>query len=186
MTSNPRDDGERFLALAPRLRLALAHLSSPSIRARVELDDLVQEVFLRAWSARRELPPHEPGDACLYRLLVRIARNTVIDVARALRAHKRNARTVPLSRSDWSHAGVRESQVVHDAPGVSTQVAASEDWERLLNAFRALSPEHRRVIGLRQFESLSAAETAQRMKRSEAAVHSLYRRALDAWNARMR
>ena len=36
------------------------------------------------------------------------------------------------------------------------------------------------MIGLRQFEGLSARATAQRMGRSETAVHSLYRRALAA------
>jgi len=39
------------------------------------------------------------------------------------------------------------------------------------------------VIGLRQFEGLSAAAAGRRMGRSEAAVHSLYRRALLAWEA---
>ena len=51
----------------------------------------------------------------------------------------------------------------------------------LERAFLELDPEHRRVIGARQFEGLSAAETARRMARSETAVHSLYRRALLAW-----
>ena len=48
-------------------------------------------------------------------------------------------------------------------------------------AFLRLLPEHRRVLGLRQFEGLDARSTAQRMGRSETAVHSLYRRALAAW-----
>ena len=43
------------------------------------------------------------------------------------------------------------------------------------------TPDHRRVIGLRQFEGLSAAEVGQRLGRSESAVHSLYRRGLEAW-----
>ena len=53
----------------------------------------------------------------------------------------------------------------------------------LARSFLALPPEHRRVLGLRQFEGLSAEEAAARMGRSAAAVHSLYRRALQAWQA---
>ena len=52
---------------------------------------------------------------------------------------------------------------------------------RLMRAFEQLTPEHRRVLGFRQFQGLSARETAVRMGRSETAVHSLYRRALQAW-----
>jgi len=59
--------------------------------------------------------------------------------------------------------------------------AANEIEERLEQRFRALPAEYQRVIGLRQFEGLSAREAAQRMGRSETAVHSLYRRALLAW-----
>jgi DNA-directed RNA polymerase specialized sigma24 family protein len=39
------------------------------------------------------------------------------------------------------------------------------------------------VIGLRQFEGLTAAQAGARMGRSEAAVHSLYRRALESWES---
>jgi DNA-directed RNA polymerase specialized sigma24 family protein len=48
-------------------------------------------------------------------------------------------------------------------------------------SFAELSGEHRRVLGLRQFAGLSARETGARMGRSESAIHSLYRRALEAW-----
>ena len=50
----------------------------------------------------------------------------------------------------------------------------------------ALSAEHRRVLGLRQFEGLSAEQAARRMGRSATAVHSLYRRALLAWEQALR
>jgi DNA-directed RNA polymerase specialized sigma24 family protein len=60
---------------------------------------------------------------------------------------------------------------------------ASDELARVLAAYGRLSPDHRRVLGLRQFEGLDARAAARRMGRSESALHSLYRRALGAWAA---
>lgn len=180
-TSAP-DVGERLAALGPRLRLLLCHLAGRAVRARAELDDLAQEVFLRAVASPGGLPEHEPGEGALWRYLSRLARNTVVDVARSIRAAKRAGRTLPLARSDWSR-GPRASQILAETAGPATRAVAGETSRRLAARFQALAPEHRRVIGLRQFEGLSARETARRMGRSESAVHSLYRRALAAWGA---
>jgi len=180
-TGGSADPGLRLAALIPRLRLLLQHLAGRAVRSRVELDDLVQEVHLRAWQAPSGLPAPEPGEAALYRFLTRLARNTVVDVARAIRTRKREARIDPLVRSDWSRSGVRASGLSAPGPGPATRVAGEEEEARLLRAFESLAPDHRRVLGLRQFEGLTAAEAAQRLGRSETAVHSLYRRALQAW-----
>jgi len=169
----------RLAECGPRLRLVLAHMAGPRLRAHVELDDLAQETMLRALSSA-----NAPVDeAELWRWLVAIARHVAIDAARALRARRHATNSVRLERADWSRIGMRESRVAARGPGASTLVAAHEDEGRLLQAFARLSPEHRRVIGLRQFEGLSAAEAAVRLHRTETAVHSLYRRALLAWDA---
>lgn len=146
----------------------------------MDLDDLVQEVFVRALTAE-SLPAGD--DAELWHFLIPVARHTVIDAARAMRAAKRDGQPQRLGHSSWSIAGPRASQLLARTWGPSTRVAASELERRLEERFQALSPEHRRVIGLRQFEGLSARETARRMGRGESAVHSLYRRALMAWEA---
>ena len=95
----------------------------------------------------------------------------------------RDGRESRLVRSDWSVAGVSQSQLGAPGPGPGTRVAGAEESSRLIAAYEGLAPDHRRVLGLRQFEGLSAAETGQRMGRSESAIHSLYRRALEAWQA---
>ncbi len=178
---------ERLCALEPRLRLLFAHLAGKRLRERVEVEDLVQEVFLRALGSRETLPPESAGEAELWRFLVHLARHVAVDAARALRAQKRSGVEQRLVHSDWSRAGshpggaLAESALAARTHGPSTRVAALEGLEHMTRAFRRLSPEHRRVIGLRQFEGLSAAEAGLRLSRSETAVHSLYRRALEAW-----
>ena len=176
-------EGERLAGQSRRLRLLLHHLSGRAILARVEPDDLLQEVFLRALTAPSGLPERDAGEAALAGFLNRIARNVVVDVARALRTQKREGREAPLERSTWSRAGADHPAA--RTAGPATRVAARETEERLLETFAALAPDHRRVIGLRQLEGLSAARAAERMGRSETAVHSLYRRALEAWEQAM-
>ena len=184
-TPRPASDGSargaRLAAQERALRLVLAHLAGAAVRRRIEIDDLLQEVYLRALSASGGLPPAEPGEGALRRFLNRIARNTVIDAARAIRAAKRDGREERLVHSDWSRAGPRASGLVARDIGPATEVAAAEGCARILAAFDRLSPEHRRVIGLRQLEGSSAREAAARMGRSETAIHSLFRRALAAW-----
>lgn len=181
------DRGARLAAQERHLRLLIAHLAGRAVRARVEVDDLVQEVFLRALTAPGGLPPRDSdkaGETALRRFLARVARNTVIDAARAIRAAKRQGRVERIARSEWTRVGaprLRESQIAARTPGPSTRVAAAEEHGLVVAAFEQLAPDHRRVLGLRRFEGLSAREAAEHMGRSETAIHSLYRRALMAW-----
>jgi RNA polymerase sigma-70 factor (ECF subfamily) len=193
----PADDdvGQRLAAQAPRLRLLVAHLAGRAVRRRVEVDDLVQEVFVRALQSQASIPPCEPTtpdaapEPALYRFLAGIARHVVIDVARALRAGKRagglDVLSLGSSSASSTGAGARASRIAIAATGPATAAARAESARDLVAAFEKLEPDHRRVLGLRQFEGLPAAECARRMGRSEAAVHSLYRRALAAWADRL-
>jgi RNA polymerase sigma factor (sigma-70 family) len=175
-------DGARLEAQAQALHLCLAHLAGRAVRARVELEDLAQEVFLRALADPSGLPASEPGENALRRWLAHLARNVVVDVARAARAAKRDGqREQRLERSSWSRSGAVEP--ARSGPGPATQAAGRDELSSLLAAFARLAPDHRRVLGLRQFEGLDARETGRRMGRGESAVHSLYRRALAAWAA---
>jgi len=170
-----RDPGLRLQLHERRLHLLLAHLAGRAVRARVELGDLAQEVYLRVLAHPAGLPPAEPGEGALWGLLAHEARHVVIDTARALRAKKRTGTARTLEASDWSHVPAPRR------PGPHTEVASAEGLARLGQAFLTLSPEHRRVLGLRQFEGLSAEACSVRLGRSAVAVHSLYRRALEAW-----
>jgi RNA polymerase sigma factor (sigma-70 family) len=184
----PLDVGERIVAQGRWLRLLLLHLAGPQVRRRIELEDLLQEVYVRAVAHQQQLPPEEPADLPLRRFLARLARSAVIDAVRAIRARKRSsgAREFRLSLSDWSRTGLLESLVAGTGPGPSTEAAQWEEQRLLLEAYEKLAADQRRVLGLRQFEGLSAAETARRMGRSEDAVNSLYRRALEAWGRMLR
>lgn len=170
----------RLFALDRRLRLLLAHRLSPALAARFEPDDLAQEVWLRLLARPGKIPPSEEGEGALWAWVRTVARNTVIDAARALRAARRDGVVERLDRTAYTrHPGVEPPAA---GPGPATALVGAEAGERLLAAFRRLDPEHRRVIGLRRIEGLDARAAAARMGRSVSAVHSLYRRALAAWD----
>jgi len=182
-----RELGERLACHAQRLGLLVQHLTGAALRQRVGIEDLMQEVYLRAVAHPEQLPAWEPPqDLGLWRYLAQIARHAVVDAARSARAAKRAGRVEALAHGDWSRADARASQILARTRGPHTRAADREASRDLRQHFEALCAEHRRVLGLRQFEGLSARETARRMGRSEAAIHSLYRRALIAWQAGLR
>ena len=71
-----------------------------------------------------------------------------------------------------------------DLPGTdsspSKHVRRSERFERLQEAIRRLSPDHRRVILLVRIEGLTIREVAERMERSVSSVKNLLLRAMRA------
>jgi len=58
----PLELGERIVAQGRWLRLLLMHLAGRQVRARVELEDLSQEVYVRAIAHADQLSPEEPAE----------------------------------------------------------------------------------------------------------------------------
>lgn len=168
-----------FERAAPRLRVYVEQRLGRALARRVEVDDVLQETALRALGGIET--GKFAGEGPFLAFLCRIARNVLADIARAARRQRRGGGAVELAlaRSDWSSSGAAAPADASGGP--LTKALLSESREHLLAAWRKLSPEHRRVIVLRQFEALSAREAAQRMGSSEQAVHALFRRALSRW-----
>lgn len=160
-------------AVAGQVELLVAHLAGPALRSRVGHEDLVADVLVRLMESDRArgLEGEE-----LVRYARAVTRSVVVDAAR-------RARWAPRRMSSLGGTGSAGPAVEAPGtgPGPGTLAARGEEAGRLVAAFLGLAPEHRRVIGLRRFEGLSAREAAARMGRTETAVHSLLRRALGAW-----
>ncbi|MEV6694434.1 sigma-70 family RNA polymerase sigma factor [Micromonospora sp. NPDC051196] len=120
------------------IRRFLAHL--PGVR---DVDDLVQETYLRAWRAL----PSFAGRSTARTWLLAIARRVAVDQVRAATARPRTANLV-----DWQAA----------AEATSAGVRAGVDEEVVLHGLLdGLAPERREAFVTTQLLGLSYVEAAQ-------------------------
>jgi RNA polymerase sigma-70 factor (ECF subfamily) len=171
----PALDGDESAAqallerLRPRLVLWAAGKLSRALRAKVEPEDVAQEVLL---AVHQGLPSFEgrgaagePGDdRAFFAWVFKVAENRIKDLADYHGALKRQpGLLVSQSQTSPSQAALR-----------------NEDVARVARAVEELPDDYREVIRLRRFENLEVAEVAELMQRSPNAVRVLYCRALKA------
>jgi RNA polymerase sigma-70 factor, ECF subfamily len=114
------------------------------IRSEEAADDLTQEVFRRAWAARRRY--REQGNAKAY--LLRIANHLAHD-------YRRVSRQVNLDEAGW-----QKHEPTSEAAEPLQAAVLSEEIDRLTAVMRQLSPLQQRVLLLRYYGQLSFVEIA--------------------------
>ncbi len=171
-----RGDREAFSPLFEKYRSRLAVLiffkTSPELRASVEIDDLLQETFLRAFRDVGQFTYQFPGSFMSW--LSRIADHVVHDQARYFgRQQRRAAEMVPF-RSESHPEGVEPA----DSRTPSRLLRNDEELRLLFQRLDALPEDYRRVILLAKFEELSSEEIARALGKSREAVALLLHRGL--------
>ncbi len=161
---NGGDDerGALLERLRPRLVLWAATRLSPALRAKVEPEDVAQEILLAVHKSIAGFEGTE--ERAFFAWVFRLAENRIRDLADHFGAQKRRTPEA-LSFSQTSP---------------STAAARSESHARLHRALAGLPDPFRQVIQLRRLEEREVPEVAQIMERSENAVRILYCRALQA------
>jgi RNA polymerase sigma-70 factor (ECF subfamily) len=150
-----------------------------------EAEDLVQETFLRAWRHRDSFEGRSAWRTWLYR----IATNASLDALR-----RRPRRPVihvgapgeqPFSEVSWLQP--MPDVLVDEAEGPDALAVATETIElAYLVAIQHLSPLQRAVVVLRDVLGWRAAETAEALETSTAAVNSALQRGRAALRAHQR
>ncbi|MBI3818730.1 MAG: sigma-70 family RNA polymerase sigma factor [Planctomycetes bacterium] len=169
------DEAREELALRHygKLRFYIRARLGRSLAGKVEIDDVVQETYLRAFRDIDKFTDASGGGFYLW--LATVARHVLADVARAARTEKRGAgRHRALERADWSAVGAATA-------GPRTRAWMTEQQQLFELAFLQLSPNDRRLIALRQWEERPAREVARLLGMTETSVHTAYRRALHRW-----
>lgn len=127
--------------------------SFPALR---DVDDVVQESFLRIWRARMTRPIGATKS-----FLFQIARHLAIDLLR-------RERVSPLIRLP----DTATQSVLEDKPGVADTACTRDELAWLAQALHALPPRCRHVMILRQIEGLPQKEIAARLGLSELTVQT--------------
>jgi RNA polymerase sigma-70 factor (ECF subfamily) len=179
--------------LAQESEKVLAYLARhlpQELRPTIEAADVLQDTYFEAFRRLGEF--QWAGTDSMYRWLVTIARNRVIDLLRMKRALKRGGgdaagRQLPTDTpfgQDSVVAMLTELAVYQRTPSrsaVSRELVAAV--ERSLDR---LPGTYRDVIRLRYLEGLPIEETAKRMGRTPGAIKQLCNRAYKALRAEMR
>jgi len=117
--------------------------------------DTAQEVFLKVY---QEIS-HFKGGSKFKTWLYRIAMNAAIDAVR------RRKRQVSLDATDASEDDEQAPVIIPDSGPGPREDAAGEEMKKLMKlALEQLSPEHRAVLVLREWEDLSYEEIAETLQ----------------------
>jgi RNA polymerase sigma-70 factor (ECF subfamily) len=161
-----------FKKYRPRLAVLIRYKLSESLRRLVEIDDILQDVFLQASRDIANFTYRSPGSFMGW--LSRIADHVIADLARAQARHKRDAGELVRFRSESNPAGPEPI----DSTTPSRILDQNERAERLFARLEALPQDYRDAILMAKVECLSSAEIAVRLHRSREAVAVLLCRAL--------
>ncbi len=121
-----------------------------------DIDDLVQEAYLRLIRARRSGPILEPRA-----YLFQTARNAAFDLFR----RKRVVLLGDLAESP-------RLSVVEDSPDAAETTSHAQELELLVESIQALPPRCREILTLRKLHGLSYRDIAERLAISEHTVNA--------------
>jgi RNA polymerase sigma-70 factor (ECF subfamily) len=153
---NPETEAWFTEHVQPHERSLRAYLGH-SLASHADVDDLVQEVFLRVLRAHQAAPIRSPKP-----FLFASARNAVRDLLR----RRAVARTVGVMEID-------AVPVLQEDPGPPDIVSRRQELALLADAIRALPDRCREVFLLRKIENIPQKEIAVRLGITENTVETL-------------
>jgi len=171
-----RGDRDAFTPLfekyRPRLAVLIHYRMGPRLQSSLEVDDILQETFLRAYRQFDHFAYRSPGS--FFRWLSSIAEHVLADAARYQGRDKRDAGArVPL-RSESHPSGLEPV----DTKTPSRLLTEREAVLRLLQKLDALPEQYRQAIILAKVEGLTTQEMAEKLGKSREATALLLHRAL--------
>ena len=173
----------RRLLLAHHDQLAATIISQlpEDLRRTVSADDVLQEAYLVVFRKMREFEPGQPGG--FHAWLTKIAENRLADLIRRQRRAKRWGGRTPAELrvgNDDSTVIDMLQMLAADSRTPSREARMHEAAAAVQTALENLKEDNREALRLRYLEGLSVAELAERMGRSEGAVHMLCTRGLQS------
>ncbi|MEZ5988044.1 MAG: sigma-70 family RNA polymerase sigma factor [Planctomycetota bacterium] len=150
----------------PALRMWSSLRVPAGLRARLDPEDLIQEVWYRAVAGFGDF---DPARGSFRSWVFGIAGNVL---RMELRSLGRRQRSGPPRSLDSLSAGEQAA----DWTSASRKLARSEEFERVLAAAEALDEDSRRLLLFRGLEGLSHREVGERLGIGEAAAQQRWQR----------
>jgi RNA polymerase sigma-70 factor (ECF subfamily) len=161
-----------FEKYRPRLAVLIHYRISPELRSFFEVDDILQETFLKAFRDFDQFTYQSPGSFMSW--LARISDHVMADLARSQGRQKRHAAEMLRFRSESNPSGPEPL----DSKTPSRILSEEEGVRRLLEKLNSLPENYRQAILLMKVEGLSTQEAAVRLGKSNEATALLLHRAL--------
>jgi RNA polymerase sigma-70 factor, ECF subfamily len=155
-------DHQAFEILVRRYQRQVANLIYTTMGNSYDVEDIAQEVFIRVY---RSLPKFK-FDASFYSWLYRITMNLCIDEIR-----RRKIRRV-LSLDYLTEDTLENIRKDKENPTASDSVLKEERQQVVQSALQRLTPEHRKVLILREYQDFSYDEIAETLGLKLEAVKS--------------
>ncbi|MBM4161192.1 MAG: sigma-70 family RNA polymerase sigma factor [Ignavibacteria bacterium] len=155
-------DERAFEQIIRRYQHQVANIIYLTLGSREEIEDLSQEVFIRVY---KSLDRFE-FDASLYSWIYRIAVNLCIDEIRRRKIRK------AVSLEFFTERRLEEEKKSKDKATAADPLLREEKQQVIVDALQKLSPGHRAVLLLREYEDLSYVEIARTLHISPQAVKS--------------
>ena len=148
-----RGDLDAYETLVVRYRNKVYGFAFSMLRNEQDATDLCQEAFVRGWQAIRGFRK----DASFYTWIYRITTNLAIDFAR-----RRDRRpNIPFEEGTEPNLDASVQKPPSANPSPVDEAERKELREQIDAALVELSPEHRAVIQLREFDGLDYAAIAK-------------------------
>ncbi len=163
----------------PRLRARLLRQMDPTMRSKIEPEDILQQVYLETFRAIGQF--EYQGTDSFLRWMYAILDRKLIDEHRAMRAERRDVRreVKPAAVAGNQTTYIDLLARVTSAGSTPSQVVRKEEALGVLAACVATLPDHYRdVIKMRFIEGRPVAEVAKSLKRSIGSIHMICHRAL--------
>ena len=171
-------DKQAFGLLVTRYQRKLARLIGRMVRDPAEVEDIVQDTFIRAY---RALPGFR-NDSAFYTWLYRIGVNTAKNW---LVTHGRKVSATDRMDGEEADSG-GQVELLHDSDTPEHLLMTRQIGDTVNAAMEALPEDLRTAIMLREIDGLSYEEIAQVMECPIGTVRSRIFRARDAISAKLR
>jgi RNA polymerase sigma-70 factor (ECF subfamily) len=160
-------DMNAFAELVRRYERPIVHFCQRMIGSREDAQDIAQESFVRVYRYLDRLEPSAKFSTLLFGISRNLALNFLRDTGRRGRGV-----TQSLTADDYQDMPIVDE---HHRPDRSARLAEIE--QRILEAMELLTPEHKEVLMLREFEGMDYSSIARIVKCRKGTVKSRIARA---------